>query len=222
MKNPTLVAAFCFAQLVFSSLLCTGQEKKPAKESWQRDYSQFLDTLHRFRERGEVPSKKLLVGKYEREEGFPITDGAGGWIDLSPAPKTVQGLVNTAFPRKKVSWEFVLALNPQMTPEPIKTLLLVPKLSKSEKHGRVVGICLPVTALKEKAKIQRGCKIRLEGVIGDFKQRMPLFGFTGVNVIYHLVSEDDEERTAFWIGMREAKLTLLEAIPDNNVSNRDE
>ena len=37
---------------------------------------------------------------------MPVTDGAGGYVDLKPADDTVQFRVNEALKGKPVSWEF--------------------------------------------------------------------------------------------------------------------
>jgi hypothetical protein len=142
---------------------------------------------------------KMLEAK---TDSVLTSDGAGGWVDRSPAKGTIQHQVNELCHGKKVTWQVTLALDAVMD-ELLGIWAITPKQSKKQKHARVLWISTRSTGISKRSEelnLKKGSKICLEGVIGDARKR-PRFFFNGVNAVYHLRSDDDDEdSTAFIIG----------------------
>lgn len=188
--------------LALSCVLFTSVSSRSACDTqsakWQSDYSVFLARLHVLVEHGDTPSVKTLEAK---EDSVVITDGVGGWIDRSAAKGTIQYQVNELCHGKKVTWEVILALDPVID-DVTSTWAIVPEPSKKQRHARVLFISMGKSKRPKELNLKKGSKIRLEGVLGDARKnkRFLFNGFTGVNAVYHLRLDDDEDITAFTIG----------------------
>ncbi len=99
------------------------EKHKPSSEGWQSDIVAFNIYLAELVAKAKVPDKPSLEkrvtiipgGEETFSEVLPITDGAGGYVDLAPAEDTVQFQVNQAMKGQVIKWEFELAFDAVMS-----------------------------------------------------------------------------------------------------------
>lgn len=208
-RTAQVIVAAILGCLLPCALMLAPAAEDPPPAKWQTDYSQFLALLHELTERGTVPTEASLGEKFATQDSAPITDGAGGWIDFAPAEGTVQHLVNQEFPDKKVTWEVTVAH--AMTEETFGVCMVMPVPSEDPAHAMVLWMNLPRSVVREKLPLKEGCKIRLDGVLGDTKDATVLkfiAGSMGVSAVYHL--ESAQRPTCFSVAFRKLKVQILE------------
>jgi hypothetical protein len=153
---------------------------------------------------------------------MPVTDGAGGYVDLKPAKDTVQFRVNEALKGQTVTWEFELVHDARESYGGV--IRLIPKSLKPQSDAE--DKTQDTIKSKEKAipflnallvKVPRGQaggsdfkagdRVKLEGAIGDAsgnKGINALLSPSGPVAVYHL---DAAPHTVFWVGLTKATIT---------------
>lgn len=166
--------------------------------TWQNDYASFVESLRKLSLQGDIPTRTELTKKYDENLCFPITDGAGGFIDLSPLPGTLQFRANDCYSDRKVSWKIRLAHDAFQSPNYLPThsaVWLFPHppgtlsdLSDDDSaEVLVLGLLIEQPPQGGLDALKAGEEYILSGQIGDARQTDILL-FRGVHVAYHLGS----------------------------------
>ena len=187
------------------------EEEKRSSEGWQSDIVAFDTYLGELVGKGKIPDRPSLEKRITLVPGsekttsevLPVTDGAGGFIDLAPAEDTVQFQVNSALKGQKVKWEFELALDAAMSSSGV--IQIQPKIAS---NGNVKSF-LAAIVMKTTAPVdfKAGDIVRLEATIGDFSENTGLAGLlapVGPVAIYHL---DSTTHPVFWLGIKDVKIS---------------
>ena len=136
-------------------------------------------------------------------EVLPVTDGAGGFVDLAPAEETVQFQVNKALKGQKVKWEFELALDVAVAFNGVAQLQ--PKVAANQNaQSFLAAIMLKTTTQLD---FKAGDIVKLEATIGDASQNRGLAALlapAGPVAIYHL---DSTTHPVFWLGLEDVKIS---------------
>lgn len=186
--------------------------ESPANVDWRLNIDAFDRYLGKLLSESRVPDREALMNRITAVPGgggldtevMPITDGAGGFVDLQPAKGTVQFRVNEALKGKKVKWEFELASD--ASPNDLGLMTLQPKLADSSRQDEQSAVFLNTIIVKTATAQPRnaGETVLVEGTIGDSASNKGISIFTGPVAIYHL---DSAPHTVFWVGLTEAKIT---------------
>ncbi len=188
------------------------EKSKPASsDGWQSDIVAFDTYLGELVGKARVPDKPSLEKRVTsipgdvgtNSEVLPVTDGAGGYIDLAPAEDTVQFQVNKALKAQNVKWEFELALDASMTFNGVAQLQ--PKVGSDENAGSfLTALIINTTAQLD---FKEGDIVRLEATIGDASENKGLAGLlapSGPVAIYHL---DATTHPVFWLGLKDVRIS---------------
>ncbi len=184
---------------------------KPSSEGWRLDIVAFDTHLSELVSNARVPDKPSLEkrvtvvpGNGETDsEVVPVTDGAGGFVDMAPAEDTVQFQVNKALKGQKVKWEFELAQDAKMAFNGVTHL--IPKSASNENEKAFLTAIIVKT--KDELAFKAGDLVKLEGTIGDASQNKGLGGLlvpSGPVAVYHL---DSTLHTTFWLGLENVKIS---------------
>jgi hypothetical protein len=184
---------------------------KPSSEGWRLDVVAFDTYLSELVGNARVPDKPSLEkrvtvvpGSGETDsEVLPVTDGAGGFLDMAPAEDTVQFQVNKAINGQKVKWKFKLAHDAKTAFNGVTHL--IPKSASNENANTF----LTAIIVKRKGKVdfKAGDLVQLEGTIGDASQNKGLGGIlapAGPVAVYHL---DSTLHPVFWLGLKNVKIS---------------
>lgn len=185
------------------------------EEAWRTDVAAFDKHLAELTSQARVPAKDALEGRVTLRPGggklntevMPITDGAGGFVDLKPAADTVQAKVNQALRGRTVTWELELAAD--AAPNYLGLMMLQPKLA-TEDAFLVTIILKP----RKGQPLKAGDRVKLEGTIGDASRNKGMAFLTspsGPIAIYHL---DAVAHTVFWLALTKTTVTRLEPTVD--------
>lgn len=185
-----------------------------ASEDWRTDVVAFDNYLGKLAAAGKVPDKAALAkrvtlipgGGTLESEVFPVTDGAGGFIDMKPAEDTVQFRVNEALKGQKVTWEFELARD--ATESYTGVVSLTPKLADDEDAVPFLSSLFVKPDAREKSSFdfKAGDILKLECTIGDFAGNKGIAALqtpSGPVAIYHL---DAAPHTVFWVGLTDVTI----------------
>jgi serine/threonine protein kinase len=184
---------------------------KPSSEGWRLDIVAFDTYLSELVGNARVPDKPslekrvtIVPGSGEtNSEVLPVTDGAGGYIDMAPGEDTVQFQVNKAIKGQKVKWEFLLAHDAKTAFNGVTHL--IPK-SASNENAKTFLTSIIVTT-KDELVFKAGDLVKLEGTIGDASQNKGLGGILapgGPVAVYHL---DSTLHPVFWLGLTDVKIS---------------
>jgi serine/threonine protein kinase len=185
---------------------------------WDADLGAFDAHLAKLVRGARVPTIEDLTGR-PMTEVMPITDGAGGLVDLRPAPDTVQHRVNEALKGKKVRWAFELAADEI----DMAVTLLVPDLGfdlsgslADAAPGEIPHLNLIMLKAPTRAEgagpFKQGDRVIVEGAIGDATTNSGIMvtEYVGPVAIYHL---NDVGHPVFWIGLIDVSLSRDESEP---------
>ncbi|XZE55975.1 protein kinase domain-containing protein [Planctomycetaceae bacterium SH139] len=187
------------------------EKEKRSSEGWQSDIVAFDTYLAELVGKAKVPDKPslekrvtVIPGSEElNSEVLPVTDGAGGFVDLSPAEDTVQFQVNNALKGQKVKWEFELALDVVVAFNGVGQLQ--PKVAANQNaQSFLAAIMLKTTTQLD---FKAGDIVKLEATIGDASQNRGLAALlapAGPVAIYHL---DSTTHPVFWLGLKDVKIS---------------
>ncbi len=187
------------------------QKEKRSSEGWRTDIVAFDTYLAELSDKARVPDKTslakrvtIMLGAEEtNSEVVPVTDGAGGYVDMSPAEDTVQFQVNEALKGKEVQWEFALAHDAVQSSNGATRLIPKP-LSQEQTNPFLATLIIHTT---EAIEFKAGDIVKLEATIGDAAQNKGLGGLlapTGPVTVYHL---DSSHHPVFWLGLKNAKIS---------------
>jgi hypothetical protein len=194
-----------------------------ASKEWRTDIVAFEKYLRELAAEGRVPDKPasakrvtLIPGGRElNSEVFPVTDGAGGFIDTRPAKDTVQFRVNEALKGKRISWEFELERD--ATESHTGVVRLVPKIAGDDAVPFLSSVFVkPAEGQASTFDFSAGEILKLEGAIGDFAGNEGIAALqspSGPVAIYHL---DSAPHTVFWIGLTDVTI----ASPNRTTTTR--
>jgi len=188
-------------------------------DRWDIDPVAFDVHLAQLTTKSRVPKIEDLVGR-PMAEVMPITDGAGGFVDLKPAPDTVQHRVNEALKGKKVKWTVVLATD-EMNMYGVTSLMpdLGFDMSRSfadaapDEIPHLNLIMLKAPTRPEGAGLfKAGDRVIIEGTIGDSSRNTGFLvvSYVGPVAIYHL---DNVGHPIFWVGLTDARISRDESAP---------
>ncbi|MFN3192816.1 MAG: protein kinase domain-containing protein [Aureliella sp.] len=185
-----------------------------SSSGWRTDVIAFNRLLGELAEAGKLPDASTLAKRVSIVPGnadvdsevIPVTDGAGGFIDLNPAEDTIQFRVNQALKDQRVEWEFVLSRDAAASASGVTNIVpvlanngLVPFLGSLFIHSPPGdGVAVDFKA---------GDRVKLVGTIGDSsggKGLASAMAPVGPVAVYHLQSSP---HTIFWIGLKEVTLT---------------
>lgn len=187
------------------------EKEKRSSEGWQSDIVAFDTYLEELVGKAKVPDKPslekrvtVIPGSEElNSEVLPVTDGAGGFVDLSPAEDTVQFQVNKALKGQKVKWEFELALDVAVAFNDVAQLQ--PKVAANQNaQSFLAAIMLKTTTQLD---FKAGDIVKLEATIGDASENRGLTGLlapVGPVAIYHL---DSTTHPVFWLGLEDVNIS---------------
>jgi hypothetical protein len=123
-----------------------------------------------------VPDKSALAkrvtlvpgGHSLKSEVIPVTDGAGGFIDLKPAAGTVQFNAIETLEGQNVTWEFELRRD--ATESFAGAFCLVPKIASDDGEVPTLGspFAKPADPKISSRQFKAGDILKLEGTIGGF------------------------------------------------------
>jgi hypothetical protein len=187
------------------------EARKPTSEGWQSDIVAFDTYLGELASKAVVPDKSslekrvtLLPGSEEtNSEVLPVTDGAGGYVDLKPAEDTVQFQVNRALKGQNVKWEFELAHNATSSFSGVTQL--IPKTVSKGNVNPFLATLVIHTA--DEIEFKAGELVKLEATIGDASENKGLSGLQtpkGPVAVYHL---DSQSHPVFWLGLTNVKIS---------------
>jgi serine/threonine protein kinase len=187
------------------------EKEKRSSEGWQSDIVAFDTYLGELAGKSRVPDKPSLEervtlvpgGGEMNSEVMPVTDGAGGYVDMAPAEDTVQFQVNNALKGQKVKWEFELALDVAVAFNGVAQLQ--PKVAANQNaQSFLAAIMLKTTTQLD---FKAGDIVKLEATIGDASQNRGLAALlapAGPVAIYHL---DSTTHPVFWLGLKDVKIS---------------
>ncbi|XZE17576.1 protein kinase domain-containing protein [Pirellulaceae bacterium SH449] len=186
-------------------------ESTPSSEDWRTDIAAFDTYLGELASKARVPDRislesrvTIIPGEEEtNSEVVPVTDGAGGYVDMAPAEDTVQFRVNKALKGQKVKWEFELASDTAKSFNGVARLM--PK-SVGKKNAAPFLAAIMIEN-SEEIDFKAGDLVKLEGTIGDASQNKGLGGLlkpSGPVVVYHL---DSTPHPVFWLGLEDVKIS---------------
>ena len=187
------------------------EKEKRSSEGWQSDIVAFDTYLAELVGKAKVPDKPSLEKRVTaipgsedtNSEVLPVTDGAGGFVDLAPAEETVQFQVNKALKGQKVKWEFELALDVAVAFNGVGQLQ--PKVAANQNaQSFLAAIMLKTTTQLD---FKAGDIVKLEATIGDASQNRGLAALlapAGPVAIYHL---DSATHPVFWLGLKDVKIS---------------
>ena len=179
---------------------------KPVSEGWRSDIVAFDTYLGELAGTARVPDelsleKRVTIVPGDKEndsEVIPVTDGAGGYVDLKPADDTVQFQVNKALKGQNVKWEFELARDVARSFNGVAQL--TPKsVSKKNPNPFLATLTIDTT---DELEFKAGDIVKLEGTIGDASQNKGLGTLltpSGPIAVYHLNSTP---HPIFWLGLK--------------------
>ncbi len=226
-KTKTAVLFICTLSLACTMhVVCNIK----ALAGWQYDYSVFLATIDNVTQHGRIPSRKEMLEKCDSDGAFPITDGAGGFVDLTPGRNTVQYYANASFAERSVKWKVHVQYAIRKTTEeqiinqytnfrtgPMFMITPKPPEPGNSFGSRIPGdiniIWLDVqqssTSFVDDLQADRDYLI--EGQIRN-ASHLAIMTFFGVHAVYHLDGElsDGNKRNLFYIvGISDARITPL-------------
>jgi hypothetical protein len=181
------------------------QEKSPPSENWRSNIVAFETYLGELVGKARVPDAASLAKRVTIQPGgdetttevLPVTDGAGGYVDLMPAEDTVQYQVNKALKEQRVKWEFELAQDAANSFSGVARL--IPKsASKQSANPFLAALIIDSTV---ELDLKAGDIVRLEATIGDASQNKGASGLlapSGPVAVYHL---DSTPHPIFWLGL---------------------
>ena len=186
-------------------------KSKPSSEGWQSNIVAFDTYLGELVGKAIVPDEPLLEkrvtiipgGEETNSEVLPVTDGAGGYVDLAPAEDTVQFQVNKALKGQNVKWEFELALDAATSFNGVAQLQ--PKVASNENAKSFLAALVINTTTQ--LDFKAGDIVTLEATIGDASENKGLAGLlapSGPVAIYHL---DSTTHPVFWLGLKDVKIS---------------
>jgi serine/threonine protein kinase len=181
------------------------EKSKPASEGWRSDIVAFDTYLGEFVGKWRIPDEPSLAkrvavlpgGEETNSEVLPVTDGAGGYVDLAPAEDTVQFQVNKALKGQPVKWEFELAHDVAISISGVAQL--IPKATTKENAKPFLATLFINTT--EELDFKAGDLVKLEATIGDASSIIGIGGLqapTGPVAVYHLASTP---HPIFWLGL---------------------
>lgn len=187
------------------------KERKVASEGWRSDIVAFDSYLGELAGKTRVPDKPSLEkritlvpgGEDMDSEVVPVTDGAGGYVDMAPAEETLQFQVNKALKGQNVEWEFELAGDATNSLNGVTHLN--PKSADDE--NAITFLAAIIINTTDELDFKAGDVVKLEGTIGDAAQNQGLGGLlapSGPVAVYHL---DSTPHPVFWLGLTNAKVT---------------
>jgi hypothetical protein len=187
------------------------EARKPSSDSWRSDPVAFDTYLGELTSKAKVPDRPSLEqrvsimpgGEDVNSEVVPVTDGAGGYIDMASAEDTVQFQVNKALKGQKVKWEFELAHDVSKAFNGVAHLM--PQSVKKANANPFLAAL--IVATKDDLQFKAGDLVKLEGTIGDASQNKGLGGLlkpSGPVAVYHL---DSSPHTVFWLGLENVKIS---------------
>ncbi len=184
---------------------------KPSSEGWRSDILAFDSYLSELVGKASVPDRSSLEkrvssisgGDEASSEVLPITDGAGGFVDLAPAEETVQFQVNNALKGQSVKWEFELAYDTASSFSGVARV--IPKSATQDNASPFLAALIFNTA--GDVDFKAGDQVKLEATIGDASQNKgpdALLAPAGPVAVYHL---DSASHPIFWLGLSSVKIS---------------
>jgi len=175
---------------------------------WQRDYNAFLESLRHMTLRGKIPSRSELRQKYRQDESKPITDGAGGFVDLAPSEDTLQYFANEFYADQNVRWKIRVLYAYRKTIEEELYNEFAPTLQSGAQFSivpyppgvnsvpnaaqfmatRILWLEVNQSKGSLLTEFTTGCEYIVEGRIEDARHTTMLL-FSGVNAVYYLETE---------------------------------
>ena len=180
-------------------------------ELWRSDFRVFTETLQAVASGGKVPSLGALGRELSasREGITLISDGSGGFIDLSAEPDSVQDKVNRYFAGAWVRWSVILSeeviwgirqtvgiVPEQFPPNTVRTGRL--------KQAEVFRVRIPKDSLPRRSDFKIGETIVIEGRIGDAAESTYRNG-TGIQAAYHYRAFG-KDRTVYIVGLEDVTI----------------
>ena len=207
-RSNTVVQATRDEQLVDEDQPETGAA---SSKEWWSDISAFNSYLGELVGEARIPDRPslekrvtIVPGSEEtKSEVLPVTDGAGGFIDLAPAIDTVQFQVNQALKGQAVKWEFELASDVAQSFN--GAIQFIPKSASVKKDKPLLATLFIATT--DEFEFKAGDLVRLEGTIGDASQNKGLEGIlapSGPVAVYHL---DSTPHPVFWLGLKNVRIS---------------
>jgi hypothetical protein len=182
--------------------------------NWRTDIAAFDKYLGQLADAGNVPDKLALAnrvtlipgGRSLKSEVIPVTDGAGGFVDLQPAEGTVQFNAMEALKGQKVTWD--VELQRDATESFAGAFCLIPRIANDDGEVPTLGSLFfkPADPKKSSWQFKAGDILKLEGTIGDFANNDGIDALqspSGPVAIYHL---DSAPRTVFWVGLTDVTI----------------
>ena len=187
------------------------EQRELSSDGWRSDIAAFETYLRELTGKARVPDKQsldkrvtMIPGSENIEsEVWPVTDGAGGYVDMFPAEDTVQYQVNQAIKGQTVKWEFELTRDAVRSFNGI--VQLAPKIEMDENTDLFLSQLIIDTS--EEIEFKTGDRVKLEGAIGDASQNKGLAGLSDLSgpvAVYHL---DSATHTVFWLGLKNVTIS---------------
>jgi serine/threonine protein kinase len=187
------------------------ENRKPLTKDWRSDIVAFNSYLAELAGKGRIPDKPSLEkrvtifpgGQDMVSEVVPVTDGAGGYVDLAPAEDTVQFQMNEALKGQKVNWEFELATDSELSFNGVTRL--IPRTLDTKDATPYLAALIIVT--DEALDFKAGSLVKLNATIGDASQNKGLTSLlspSGPVAIYHL---DSTAHPIFWLGLKDVNVS---------------
>ncbi|WP_197168323.1 protein kinase domain-containing protein [Neorhodopirellula pilleata] len=187
------------------------EKGKPSSEGWRADIVAFDTYLGELAGKARVPDEPSLEKRVTvvpaagetNSEVLPVTDGAGGYVDMAPAEDTVQFQVNKALKGQNVKWEFELAHVATKSFNGVAHLM--PKSVINANANPFLATLIIDTS--DELEFKAGDIVKLEGTIGDASENKGLGGLlkpSGPVAVYHL---DSSPHTVFWLGLENVKIS---------------
>jgi hypothetical protein len=187
------------------------ETRQLVSEGWRSDIVAFDIYLGELVGKARVPDEASLQKRVTIVPGdeqlnsqvVPVTDGAGGYVDLSPDEDTVQFQVNNALKGQHVKWEFELAQSVTMSSNGV--VRLIPQ-SVRNANAKPFLTTLFMDSTSD-VEFKAGDLVKLEGTIGDASLNKGLAGLTaptGAIAVYHL---DSVKHPVFGLGLTNVKIS---------------
>ena len=181
-------------------------------ELWRSDFRAFTEALQAVAKGGNVPSLRALGKEFEaNREGITLlSDGGGGFIDLSPEEGSIQDKVNKYFAGARVRWSVILAedvflggigqtvgiVPDQFPPNTVRTGKL--------KQAEVFSVDVRKDTLPRGSDLRMGETVVIEGTIDDDAESTNRSG-RGIQAAYHY-RELGKDRTVYIVCLADVKV----------------
>ena len=189
------------------------QKTSDSEDAWKTDIQAFDRLLSSLASSARIPSEDELSKRITLVPGsgrldsevIPISDGAGGYVDLRPKKDTLQFLANEKLKGQQIKWEFEVVADTSTNYLGLLMLQTSTKASIEKDRGTPPFLNTIILRAEPGQTLKAGQRVLLEGTIGDANNNQGINLFSGPVAIYHFHAAP---HPIFWLGLADATVTV--------------